>query len=128
MIGAVYQSTLRYNGDGVRTSKTVAGDTTEYVLDLAATLPVVISDTDAVFLYGLDIIAQQQSETYYYMHDGQGNELALEDDGGDEDRASRLRWTAPSSGLFFVKVGNWLPAWAGPGTGYDLILRPPRGG
>jgi hypothetical protein len=38
----------------VRTSKTVAGDTTEYVLDLAATLPVVISDTEAVYLYGLD--------------------------------------------------------------------------
>jgi len=43
-----------YNGDGVRTSKTVAGDTTEYVLDMAATLPVVISDTEAVYLYGLD--------------------------------------------------------------------------
>jgi len=51
-----------YNGDGVRTSKTVAGDTTEYVLDLAAALPVVISDTEAVYLYGLDIIAQQQLE------------------------------------------------------------------
>ena len=47
-----------YNGDGVRTSKTVAGDTTEYVLDLLATLPVVISDTEAVYLYGLDILAQ----------------------------------------------------------------------
>jgi hypothetical protein len=41
-------------------SKTVAGDTTAYVVDLAATLPVVISDTEAVYLYGLDIIAQQQ--------------------------------------------------------------------
>ena len=49
-----------YNGDGVRMSKTVTGDTTEYALDLAATLPVVISDTEAVYLYGLDIIAQQQ--------------------------------------------------------------------
>jgi len=37
-----------YNGDGVRASKTVAGDTTQYVLDLAATLPVVISDSEAV--------------------------------------------------------------------------------
>jgi hypothetical protein len=37
---------------------TVAGDTTEYVLDLAAALPVVISDTQAVYLYGLDIVAQ----------------------------------------------------------------------
>jgi len=40
----------------------VAGDTTQYVLDLAARLPVVISDSEAVYLYGLDIIAQQQSE------------------------------------------------------------------
>jgi YD repeat-containing protein len=47
-----------YNGDGIRTSKTVAGDTTQYVLDLAATLPVVISDTQAVYLYGLDILAR----------------------------------------------------------------------
>jgi len=49
-----------YNGDGVRTGKTIAGDTTEYIQYLAATLPVVISDTEAVYLYGLGIIAQQQ--------------------------------------------------------------------
>jgi len=55
-----------YNGDGVRTGKTVAGDTTEYALDLLATLPVVISDTDAIYLYGLDVLAQQQSEMLYY--------------------------------------------------------------
>ena len=67
-----------YNGDGVRTSKTAGGDTTQYVLDLAATLPVVISDTEAVYLYGLDIIAQQevlrrgsgQAPRLHYMHDG----------------------------------------------------------
>ena len=34
-----------YNGDGARTSKTVSGDTAQYVLDLAATLPVVVSGT-----------------------------------------------------------------------------------
>ena len=64
-------------------SKTVAGDTTEYVLDLAATLPAVISDTDAVYLYGLDIIAQQQSERLYYMHDGLGSVRQLVDSTGD---------------------------------------------
>jgi len=37
-----------HNGDGVRTTKTVDGITTQYVLDLASALPVVISDTDAV--------------------------------------------------------------------------------
>ena len=71
-----------YNGDGVRTSKTVAGDSTEYLLDLAATLPVVISDTEAVYLYGLDIVAQQQNERLYYMHDGLGNVRQLLDSTG----------------------------------------------
>jgi hypothetical protein len=41
---------LAYNSDRVRTSKTVAGITTQYALDLVATLPVVISDTGAVYL------------------------------------------------------------------------------
>jgi hypothetical protein len=70
----------------------------------------------------------ERADTVVYLYDGQGNELALDDDGGDEERASRLRWTAPDAGLFFVKVGNWLPTRAGPGTGYDFTLRPPRGG
>ena len=68
-----------YNGDGVRTSKTVDETTTGYVLDLAATLPVVISDTDAIYLYGLDIIAQQQAERHYYVHDGLGSVRQLAD-------------------------------------------------
>jgi len=59
-----------YNGDGVRTSKTIAGDTTEYVLDLAATLPVVMSDTEAVYLYGLDIIAQQPGRDSARLNEG----------------------------------------------------------
>jgi len=71
-----------YNGDGVRPSKTVAGDTTEYVLDLVPTLPVVISDTEAVYLYGLDIIAQQQSDRLYYVHDGLGSVRQLVDTTG----------------------------------------------
>ncbi len=39
-----------YNGDGNRIRKTVDGITTQYVLDLAATLPVVISDTEAIYV------------------------------------------------------------------------------
>jgi hypothetical protein len=59
-------SQFAYNGDGVRTSKTVAGDTTQYVLDLAATLPVVISDTEAAYLYEWDIIAQRDAYDDWY--------------------------------------------------------------
>jgi len=40
---------------------TMSGEATRYVLDLAARLPVVIGDTEAVYLYGLDIFAQQQA-------------------------------------------------------------------
>jgi RHS repeat-associated protein len=71
-----------YNGDGARTRKTVGGHTTQYVLDLATTLPVVISDTEAVYLYGLDILAQQQAERLYYMHDGLGSVRQLVDTTG----------------------------------------------
>ena len=61
---------MRTCGEHSRTiSKTVAGETTAYVLDLMPTLPVVIRETEAVYLYGLDIIAQQQGET---VHDGLG--------------------------------------------------------
>jgi RHS repeat-associated protein len=67
----------------VRTSKTVSGETTQYVLDLAATLPVVVSDTEAVYLYGLDILAQQQVERLYYFHDGLGNVRQLLDSTGE---------------------------------------------
>jgi RHS repeat-associated protein len=72
-----------YNGDGNRASKTVSGDTTQYVLDLAASLPVVVSDTEAVYLYGLDILAQQQAERQYYFHDGLGSVRQMLDSTGE---------------------------------------------
>ena len=79
-----------YNGDGVRTSKTAGGTTTDYVLDLATTLPVVISDTDAIYLYGLDIVAEQLagSQRYYLMHDGLAG---VRHQGGASQRTRLLR-------------------------------------
>jgi hypothetical protein len=44
---------------------------------------VVISDTEAVYLYGLDILAQQQTERLYYMHDGLGSVRQLVDTTGN---------------------------------------------
>jgi RHS repeat-associated protein len=43
----------------------------------------VVGDTDAVYLYGLDIIAQQQAERYYYVHDGLGSVRQLLDANGE---------------------------------------------
>jgi RHS repeat-associated protein len=78
-----FTTQVAWNDDRVRTSKTVSGDTTQYVLDLAATLPVVVSDTEAVYLYGLDIIAQQQADRQYYFSDGLGSVRQLLDSAGD---------------------------------------------
>ena len=36
-----------YNGDGIRTSRTIASTTVDYVWDLNASLPVVLEDSDA---------------------------------------------------------------------------------
>ena len=78
-----------YNGDGAcperkrRICKVVGGAPTEYLVDLVATLPVVISDTEAVYIYGLDIIVQQQAERYYYAHDGLGSVRQLTDESGE---------------------------------------------
>jgi RHS repeat-associated protein len=73
-----------YNGDGARVAKTIGAATTDYVLDLASTLPVVISDTDALYLYGLDIIAEQLAgaDRYYYVHDGLGSVRQVVDTSG----------------------------------------------
>jgi hypothetical protein len=40
------------------------------ILDLAAALPVVISDTEAVYLYGLDIIARQPGRDSARLNEG----------------------------------------------------------
>jgi RHS repeat-associated protein len=50
---------------------------------LEGTLPVVVSDTEAVYLYGLDIIAQQQAERLYYFHDGLGSVRQMLDSTGE---------------------------------------------
>jgi RHS repeat-associated protein len=44
---------------------------------------VVVSDTEAVYLYGLDIIAQQQAERLYYFHDGLGSVRQMLDSTGE---------------------------------------------
>jgi uncharacterized protein RhaS with RHS repeats len=42
----------------------------------------VISDTEAVYLYGLGIIAQRHAERLYYVHDGLGSMRQLLDSAG----------------------------------------------
>ena len=74
---------VRLRRDGVGVARTNDGTTNDNLVDLVTTLPVVISDTEAVYLYGLDILARQQSERQYYVHDGLGSVRQLLDSTGD---------------------------------------------
>jgi RHS repeat-associated protein len=47
-----------------------------------ATLSVAVSDTEAVYLYGLGILAHQQAERQYYFHDGLGSVRQMLDSTG----------------------------------------------
>jgi hypothetical protein len=65
----------------------------------------------------------ERADTAIYLYDAQGNELAFDDDSGEELWASRLRWTAPEGGVYYVKVIDWVQASTGPGTEYEVTLR-----
>ena len=50
-----------YNGDGLRTSHTSLGLTTNYTWDVAAGLPVILEDGTNRYVYGLDLISATNS-------------------------------------------------------------------
>ncbi|HLA82526.1 MAG TPA: RHS repeat-associated core domain-containing protein, partial [Thermoleophilia bacterium] len=67
-------SSYAYDGDGLRVGRTVDGTTTNYLWDKALALPVIITDSNSLYLYGLGLIAQQQgTDIAYYHPDGLGS-------------------------------------------------------
>jgi len=61
-------------------------------------------------------------DTIIYLYDEEWNELAADDDRGDEFLASRLEWTATEEGALYVKVKDFWGTSAGPGTEYDISV------
>ncbi|HEY7466750.1 MAG TPA: hypothetical protein VIB47_08660 [Dehalococcoidia bacterium] len=60
MAGLTIGSTIAsyaYNGDGLRMSSTVGANTTGYVWDVAAGLPVILQDGTNTYVYGLGLIS-----------------------------------------------------------------------
>jgi hypothetical protein len=113
----------------VRTSKTVSGDTPQYILDLAATLPVVVSDTEAVYLYGLDVVAQQQADRQYYFSDGLGSVRQLLDSTGDlEDNYAYHPFGGPVSPGRLVELYTFERERPGHGEHKQSIVKHPRKG
>lgn len=43
-------------------------------------------------------------DTYLYLYDVDGSTLLAEDDDGGEDLASRIEWTPPATGTYYIKV------------------------
>jgi hypothetical protein len=59
------------------------------------------------------------ADTYLYLHDTDGVLLASNDDYGDS-LASRIEWTAPITGTYYLVVEHWNPNIGGCGTNYQL--------
>ena len=79
------QSPSVYNGDGLRMSHTVSGQTTSYTWDAAAELPVVLQDGTNTYVYGLDLISATNSSGVqtYVLHDSLGSTTDLLDGTGN---------------------------------------------
>lgn len=74
-----------YNGDGLRTSKTVSGVTTSETWDITGTVPTLLTDGSTAYVYGPDGLPLEQittSGTLYYHHDQLGSTRALTSSSG----------------------------------------------
>jgi len=72
----------------------------------------------------------QEVDTVVFLYDEDGEELAQDDDGADEPRASRITWAAEQTGTLHIMVHDYKDNRAGPAMEYDLSvdeLEPVRG-
>ena len=63
------------------------------------------------------------SDTYLYLYDTNGSSLLVEDDDGGSGYASRIVWTAPRNGAYFVKVRHYNRSASGSDTRYDIRIQ-----
>jgi RHS repeat-associated protein len=73
--GGGTNASYTYNGDGLRVGETVNSVSTSYAWDVAAPLPQVLANSGgATYVYGLGLLAQQQSGAWQYpLADGLGS-------------------------------------------------------
>jgi len=62
-------------------------------------------------------------DTVILLYDENGEELAQDDDGADEPRASRITWTAEETGTVHILVHDYKDNRAQPGMQYDISVR-----
>lgn len=74
------QASYAYDGDGLRTSKTVAGDKTEFTWDEVGSTPMMLADGTNFYVYGPDGLPLEKvagSTPVYLLHDQQGSTRLL---------------------------------------------------
>jgi RHS repeat-associated protein len=75
------KDTYAYNGEGLRTSQTISGTTTNLAWDITEGLPLILSDTTNSYIYGPGGVPVEQisgTETPTYLHhDQQGSTRLL---------------------------------------------------
>jgi YD repeat-containing protein len=78
-------ATYRYNGDGLRMSKTVSGISEPFTWDNSGSLPLLIVDGTPSYVYGTDGLPLEQvtaSGALFYLHDQLGSTRLLTDSTG----------------------------------------------
>jgi RHS repeat-associated protein len=102
-----------YNGDGLRMSSTVGANTTSYVWDVAAGLPVILQDGTNTYVYGLGLISTYDGEDMTYrLTDGLGSTVNLCDASGNVlvtytyDAFGAIRSQTGSSGNYWQSTGE----------------------
>lgn len=68
------------------------------------------------------------SDTYLFLYDTNGTTLLESNDDGGVGLASKIQWTAPANGTYFVKVRHYNNSTYGPDTNYDLAVTSTTGG
>lgn len=59
-------------------------------------------------------------DTILYLYSTNGTTLLRSDDDSGVGLASRILWTAPANGVYYIRVFHYNPALFGPDTRYDL--------
>jgi len=60
------------------------------------------------------------TDTYLYLYGADGTTLLASNDDDGSTLASRIEWTAPADGTFYVLIKHWNPNVGGCGAGYTV--------